>query len=96
VFCSEEFYTCTVPDNAWVRYGAVIDNQGQYYYQAVDSTSIACNNHTFGNPANTRKQCHYLVIEIDPRTLDADLDGVADADDTFPDDPLQSSDSDGN
>ncbi len=96
VFCSEEFFTCTVPENAWVRYGAVVDGQAAYYYQAVDSTSIACNNQTFGNPANARKQCHYLVITVDPQTLDADLDGVADADDAFPNDPLQSQDIDGN
>jgi hypothetical protein len=46
VYCSAEGATCVVPGTRLVRYGA----NGTYFYKTV-SSSIACNNSTWGDPA---------------------------------------------
>lgn len=84
--CASEFGTCIPPVTAMVRYGA----EGQYFYQQV-SGAITCNNATFGNPINVRKQCDYLLSDI----TDFDGDGVVDSLDAFPADANESADTDG-
>jgi hypothetical protein len=87
VHCSGEWFTCTVPVPALVRYG--ID--GKYVYQTV-ATSIACTNSVFGNPAGyVYKSCDYLLSN----TADADNDGTVDSLDLFPADASESADTDG-
>ncbi len=57
-FCAIEWFSCDVPADAWVRYGA----DGKYSYHRVNE-SIRCNNASFGDPIWGRlKQCSYLVI----------------------------------
>jgi hypothetical protein len=86
VNCAYEWFTCNLPSQALVRYGA----NGVYVFQTA-SNSIRCTNSTFGNPINLIKSCDYLLSE----TNDFDGDGVADSADVFPNDPTESVDTDG-
>ncbi|EGG94682.1 hypothetical protein IMCC1989_2469 [gamma proteobacterium IMCC1989] len=94
VFCANEWGTCQVPASSLVRYGVESHGQGYFAYQSVDNT-IACRNSVFGNPINVVKRCEYLLIDDVPVVIDTDGDGIADTDDAFPNDPLQSQDSNG-
>jgi hypothetical protein len=86
VNCAYEWFTCNLPSQVLVRYGA----NGVYVFQTA-SNSIRCTNSTFGNPINLIKSCDYLLSE----TNDFDGDGVADSADVFPNDPTESVDTDG-
>jgi predicted 2-oxoglutarate/Fe(II)-dependent dioxygenase YbiX len=85
VHCAYEWFTCNLPSQALVRYGA----NGVYVFQTA-TNSIRCTNSAFGNPINLIKSCDYLLSE----TSDFDGDGVADSVDAFPNDPTESVDTD--
>ncbi len=61
-FCANENQTCSFTGTKQVRYGA----NGAYAY-ALATTSIGCNNGTFGDPIpGVVKQCHYSDTSVTP------------------------------
>ncbi|ODS23863.1 hypothetical protein AB835_06435, partial [Candidatus Endobugula sertula] len=84
-YCAGEFFTCVPPVPTLVRYGIDV----QYVYRHATG-AIACRNHAFGNPANARKHCDYLLSD----STDYDQDGVMDREDAFPADATESQDTD--
>jgi hypothetical protein len=63
VYCADEGGTCSFSGTATVYFGA----NNSFFYKTSISNSIACNNSTFGDPANgVSKKCYYVITSPPP------------------------------